>query len=149
MVFIVMFGGEPFAITKIALTDLENITIYFVIVMMISTVFNAIMYFLMSKGKDIDEKFSFKVNKIKYLLTSYFLGYCGIHRFIAKDKQGGKFRLILIGTVGLTFFIAIAFQFDIMMYLGIMMLACVLGLDTSDFVIALTKKADNEGNIFV
>ena len=148
MIFIVMFGGEPFAITKSVMTNFESIIPISITLFVILIVVNGIMCYLMYKN-NTSSNVGFKANKLKYLLITYLFGCCGIHRFMIKDKRGGKFRLLLIGIAVLSFVIAAAFEIGIITYLSIILFGCAFGMETSDLVIALAKTPDNEKNILV
>ncbi len=65
------------------------------------------------------------VNKVVYLLITFFLGFCGIQKFYAKKTLQGGLCLIFFWT-GIPEIIAII-----------------------DFIIALFKKSDANGNIIV
>lgn len=148
LIFIVAFGGEPFMFTEEALINLEGSMFVFIILSIILIVFNVLIGYLMYKN-NTSSNTGFKVNKVKYLLVTYLLGIFGVHRFMIKDKKGGKIRLVLIGASIVVIFIGMILGINIISYLHIMLLGCAFGLEITDFVIALTKIPDNEKNILV
>lgn len=150
--FIIMFGGEPFMFTNGALEIVDQIMPIFLILFLAFILLNGIMCYLMYKKNKASTSFNtgVKVNKFIYLLVTFFFGIFGVHRFIAKDTNGGIFRLLLWVVVIATFVISVSdvIASSILSYMLFASLGCIIALTTSDFVIALAKVSDNESNIW-
>lgn len=151
MVFIVSFGGEPFMFTEKAMIEFENTFPIFLVVLLFYSLFYLIICNLLRKeyksNIDLNNR-GIKVNKTKYMLTLYFLGIFGVHRFIINDKFGGKIRLgLFLFTVLSICLYPVIEGFSFILF--ILLLGCSMGLEMADIIIAKTKMSDNEKNIYV
>jgi len=150
LILTLLLKTDPLKYTKEAIAKSGNLTFIFIAICLILIIINIIMRNLMCKNNKYNNYIDtgFKVNKLKYVIITIFLGIFGIHRFIIKDKKGGMFRLGLLGTLLISTAIVVN-ESNKALLLHVILLGCTIGIAITDLIIALAKTSDNDNNIVV